>query len=50
MNHSVNPNHGAYVSAFNKVVNDNLQQGFIVQEDAKEMREEAAQSTIGKKK
>ena len=43
------PNHGTYVSAFNKAVNENLKQGFIVQEDAKEMREEAAKSTIGKK-
>ena len=42
------PNHGVYVSKVNQSVNQNLKAGFIVQEDAKKIRVEAAQSNIGK--
>lgn len=44
------PNHGTYVSAVNKSVNENLRSGFIVTEDAQMIRNEASKSSIGKKK
>ncbi|PLT32715.1 alpha/beta hydrolase domain-containing protein [Bacillus sp. V5-8f] len=43
------PNHGTYVSRVNKATNELLrQQGFLLEEDAKMIREDAAKSRIGK--
>lgn len=40
-------NHGAYVSAVTKMANDNLKDGYITIEGAKELKTDAAQSIIG---
>ncbi|MBS4214947.1 alpha/beta hydrolase domain-containing protein [Neobacillus rhizophilus] len=45
---SLYPNHGSYVSAVTRAANDVNKQGFLLIEDAKTIREEAAQSKIGK--
>ena len=39
-------NHGAYVSKFNHSVNKNLNAGYILKEDAKEMRVDAAHAEV----
>lgn len=39
-------NHGAYVSAFNRSVNENLRAGYITKEAALEMRAEAARADV----
>ncbi|MCM3768289.1 alpha/beta hydrolase domain-containing protein [Neobacillus niacini] len=41
-------NHGSYVSAVTQAANDVIKQGFLLKEDAKKIREEAAQSKVGK--
>jgi hypothetical protein len=41
-------NHGSYVSAVTQAANDVIKQGFLLKEDAKIIREEAAQSKVGK--
>jgi hypothetical protein len=45
---SLYPNHGSYVSAVTQAANKVIKQGFLLKEDAKKIREEAAQSKIGK--
>jgi hypothetical protein len=39
-------NHGAYVSAYNKSINENLRAGYITRDAAREMRAEAAQADV----
>lgn len=41
-------NHGAFVSRFTKAVQENVQDGFLLAEDAQAQREGAAQGSIGK--
>ena len=42
------PTHGAYISAFAIATQRTLEGGFILPEGAREMRREAAESTIGR--
>ncbi len=45
---SLYPNHGSYVSQFNRSTTDTVKKGFILKADAKALETEAAQSEIGK--
>lgn len=42
------PNHGSYVSAVTQAVNEVVKQGFLLKDDAKTIRDDAAKSMIGK--
>jgi hypothetical protein len=41
------PTHGSYVAAVNDATRENLKDGFVTKEDARETRREAADSDIG---